>query len=217
MTGQYDDGEDLKRAAESLQPSGACPGEERILAFYRGALDDDGADAVREHLVTCAACLDAARHAREFLAALREGESRTAAPPPRPAAGLRSRRTATWAAAAAITACAALGLYALLPERRPATGPELVWRGDDGNAELAAAMEHYRAGRFEAAEVALESYILSHPAHERARLYLAVSRMRVGRTADARRELARLAEGDDESVRAEAKRWLAELERDGAR
>lgn len=217
MTAQHDDGDDLKRAAASLPPAGACPGEGRLLAFYRGALDDDAADAVREHLATCPACLELARDAREFAVALRGDETRPAAPPPRPATGLRSRRTAFWAAAAAITVCAALGLYVLLPdEHRPATGADLVWRGDDGNGELAAAMEHYRAGRFDAAEVALESYVLAHPADDRAQLYLAVSRMRVGRTADARRELVRLAEQGDESVRAEAKRWLAELDRGGA-
>ncbi len=216
MTAQHDDGDDLKRAAASLPPAGACPGEGRLLAFYRGALEEAEADGIREHLATCPVCLELARDAREFVVALRGDETRPAPPPARPAARPRSRRTAAWALAAAITACAALGLYALLPERRAAAGADLVWRGDDGSGELAVAMEHYRAGRFDAAEVALESYVLAHPADDRARLYLAVSRMRVGRTADARRELVRLAGQGDESVRAEAKRWLAELDRGGA-
>jgi FimV-like protein len=77
-------------------------------------------------------------------------------------------------------------------------------------------MEHFRAGRFEAAEAALETYVLAHPADDRARLDLAVTRMRVGRTADARRELAQLAEQGDDAVRTEARRWLAELDRGGA-
>ena len=210
------DDDSLRRAAAELPVAGPCPGEPRLLAFYRGELDEDRADAIREHLATCPACLELARDAREFVAALRGAEPTPAAPPRRLAAAPRSRRAALWAAAAAVTALAALGLYSLRPERQPPRPADLVWRGDDGSAAHDAAMEHFRAGRFEAAEAALETYVLAHPADDRARLDLAVARIRVGRTAAARRELSRLVEQGDESIRAEARHWLAELDRGGA-
>jgi len=208
------DDDSLRRAAAELPAAGPCPGEPRLLEFYREGLDEDQADAVREHLATCPACLELARDAREFLAAVRGADP--APPPRRLAAAPRSRRTVLWAAAAAVTALAALGLYSLRPERQPPRPAELVWRGDDGSAAHDAAMEHFRAGRFEAAEAALETYVLAHPADDRARLDLAVARIRVGRTADARRELSRLVEQGDESIRAEARHRLVELDRGGA-
>jgi tetratricopeptide (TPR) repeat protein len=209
------DDDSLRRAVAGLPAAGPCPGEARLLAFYRGELEEDRADAIREHLATCPACLELARDAREFLAALRGAEPAPAVPPGRVTAVPRSRRTALWIAAAAVAALAALGLYAIRTER-PARPAEVVWRGDDGSAAYEAAMEHFRAGRFEAAEAALETYVLAHPADDRARLDLAVTRIRVGRTADARRELAQLAEQGEDAVRAEARRWLAELDRGGA-
>ena len=210
------DDDSLRRAAAELPVAGPCPGESRLLAFYRGEFDEDPADAIREHLATCPACLELARDAREFVAALRGADPAPALPPRRPAAAPRPRRAALWAAAAAATVLAALGLYAFRTERQSPRPAELVWRGDDGSAAYDAAMEHFRAGRFEAAEAALETYVLAHPADDRARLDLAVARMRVGRTADARRELVRLAEQGDDAVRAEARKWLAELDRGGA-
>ena len=208
------DDDSLRRAAAELPAGGPCLGEPRLLAFYREELDEDQADAVREHLATCPACLELARDAREFLAALRGADP--ALPARRLAAAPRSRRTVLWAAAAAVSVLAVLGLYAFRTERQPPRPAEVVWRGDDGSAAYDAAMEHFRAGRFEAAEAALETYVLAHPADDRARLDLAVTRIRVGRTADARRELAQLAEQGDDAVRAEARRWLAELDRGGA-
>jgi hypothetical protein len=171
---------------------------------------------MREHLATCPACLELARDAREFLAALCGAEPAPAVPPGRSDAPPRSRRAALWAAAAATAALAALGLYAWRTERQPTRPAELVWRGDAGSAAYDAAMEHFRAGQFETAETALEAYVLAHPADDRARLDLAVCRLRVGRTADARRELAELAEQGDEAIRAEARHWLSELDRGGA-
>ena len=214
MTARDDDS--LRRAAAQLPAAGPCPGETSLLAFYRGELDEGQADTIREHLATCPACLELARDAREFLAALRGAEPAPALPPGRATAAPRSRRTALWAAAAAVTALAALGLYAVRTERPTRRPAEVVWRGDDGSAAYDAAMEHFRAGRFEAAEAALETYVLAHPADDRARLDLAVTRIRVGRTADAHRELAQLAEQGDDAVRAETRRWLAELDRGGA-
>jgi tetratricopeptide (TPR) repeat protein len=205
---ERDDG-GLRRAAAELPVAGPCPGEVTLLAFYRGELEDSEAEALREHLARCRDCLALARDARSFLAALRAPElSRTV---PRP----RRRRLAPWAAAAAAVALAALGV-AVFREHRPAQRPaDLVWRGDDDAAAYAAAMEHFRAGRFEAAESALESWVLAHPADDRARLDLAVARIRVGRRADARRELVELAERGDDAIRTEARRWLAELDRGG--
>jgi hypothetical protein len=210
------DDDSLRHAAAGLPAAGPCPGEARLLAFYRGEFDEDQADAIREHLATCPACLELARDAREFLVALRGAEPAPTVPSRRATAAPRSRRAALWAAAAAVTALAALGLYALRTESPPPRQAEVVWRGDDGSAAYDAAMEHFRAGRFEAAEAALETYVLAHPADDRARLDLAVTRIRVGRTADARRELAQLAEQGDDAVRTEARRWLAELDRGGA-
>lgn len=214
MNARNDDS--LRRAAAELPVAGPCPGESCLLAFYQGELDEGPADAIREHLATCPACLELARDAREFVAALRGADPAPALPPRHAAAAPRSRRTALWAAVAAGTVLAAVGLYALRTDPRPPRPAELVWRGDDGSAAYDAAMEHFRAGRFEAAEAALETYVLAHPADDRARLDLAVTRMRVGRTADARRELVRLAEQGDDAVRAEAGKWLAELDRGGA-
>ena len=124
------DDDSLRRAAAELPVAGPCPGEPRLLAFYREELDEDQADAVREHLATCPACLELARDAREFLAALRGADPAPALPPRRLAAAPRSRRTALWAAAAAATVLAALGLYAFRTERPPPrpAGPRLARR-----------------------------------------------------------------------------------------
>ncbi len=195
-----------------LPPAGPCLSEERLLAFYRGLLDEALVEGVREHLASCPACLELARDVREFLAAMRGRVRPREATPRRAPSGLVRRRTTLWALAAALAVVSGLAVYDYLVTRRPPPVADLVWRGESDSAEYDAAMEHFHAGRFEAAEVALESYVLAHPADDRARLDLAVSRLRVGRTADARRELTRLAEEGDETIRAEARRWLLELD-----
>ena len=209
------DDDSLRRAAAELPVGRPRPGESRLLAFYRGEFDEDPGRRDPRASRDLPRLPQLARDAREFAAALRGADPAPALPPRRPAAAPRPRRAALWAAAAA-TVLAALGLYAFRTERQSPRPAELVWRGDDGSAAYDAAMEHFRAGRFEAAEAALETYVLAHPADDRARLDLAVTRMRVGRTADARRELVRLAEQGDDAVRAEARKWLAELDRGGS-
>jgi len=219
----------LARAAAAMTPRGPCLDEERALAFHAGGLSELEAEAVREHLATCSACVGLAREALRFTEAMRFDTSA-------PAPVARMRRRVAWAAAAMLAAAALVGLFAVrqqatppalvaasaaarwrdlpiapapyVPRTTPATG-DIVWR-DAGRADpLDAAMERYLAGEYGAAEEALESYVVAHPADTRARLYLAVTRLYAGRNDDARRELERIAESQDETVRREAPWYLA--------
>ena len=64
----------LKAAAETKSSLAGvpCPEPDRISAFYSGLLNDTESDAMRDHLVGCPSCLQIAKDARQFFAAVRE-------------------------------------------------------------------------------------------------------------------------------------------------
>ena len=90
-----DDGIDrsILAGARRMAPRGPCIPEDRLVAFYEGRLGDLDADEVREHLVTCPSCLEAASDARRFVAEM--SDSRVLTPP-------RARRRILLAAAAVL-------------------------------------------------------------------------------------------------------------------
>jgi tetratricopeptide (TPR) repeat protein len=54
----------------------ACLNADQLVEFYRGELDESQIELIRDHLAECTDCLELARDARQFLAAM--GESVTA-------------------------------------------------------------------------------------------------------------------------------------------
>lgn len=203
---------DLEAAAAGAPRLGPCPGDDRLLAFYRGELDDAGEEVVRDHLASCADCVARARDARDFAVTV------GAAAGPAPAA--RWRRGAWLGLAAAIAGLAIVGLWSVRrgagtpPANQvaaiawndlvvapapyePAVAPggadsDVVYRDGAPGDPFAAAMARYGAGDFAAAETALESLVAARAGGEQARFYLAVTRLINGRAEDARRELISL-------------------------
>lgn len=186
-----------------------CPDEARWVDFARGALPATEAERLRDHLSRCPRCVEAARDARRFLAALGELEER-------PAASARRRRFARIAA----TVLVAAGLTLVLELRRDAPDPlsrwtsgtlaapdplpgsvddELVFRGDsDGPAtaaaELARGFELLAGGHPGAARSHLATAAAApDPAlAAEARWYLAIACLRAGDRAAAAAVLAPL-------------------------
>lgn len=203
-----------------LDPAGRCPDPAELVAFYEGRFEESAADAIREHIVLCRTCLDNARDARTFVAAL-------AADPAEP----KGRSHLRWlAAAAALVGMSLVGLYVVrgrtarvamapfdvvvvaapyLPEDGTTAGPELVWRGAGDTPQFAAAMAPYVHGDYPAAQAALESYLLHQPDDDRARFYLAVTRLLRGAGDDARRDLEQLARITTDPLRGEVIWYLA--------
>lgn len=178
-----------------LAPADACPGAERLAAFYDGQLGGADEDAVRAHLALCPTCLELAREAREFLATLG------------PSAATTRRRRAWWGAAAAVAAGLSLvGIVGSLRDDRgltivaapytplaeSAASPSSSFRGPADPERFAAAMGPYARGDYAAAETALEAYVLRQPDDDRARFYLAVTRLVRGNAHDALRDLHQL-------------------------
>lgn len=196
---------------DALRASAAspCPGEETLLAFYRGGLSEAEGESVREHLAGCASCVGLARDARAFLAAWEAVPER--------ARGFGAR----WLAAAAVLFVAVLaGLWAArdraaapapgpvreahapgpanpwrdLPiaaaeYRPPAPEEELVFRsGDEAPppAAFAAAMSSYARGDYAAAEAELSRFLATHPGHAEAGFYRGVSLLMLGRPDEAK-------------------------------
>ncbi|KAB2963170.1 MAG: hypothetical protein F9K18_08925, partial [Thermoanaerobaculia bacterium] len=93
-----------------------CPDEARWVDLARGTLPAAQVERLRDHLSSCPRCVEAARDARRFLAALGELEER-------PAASARKRRIALIAA----TLLAAAGLALVLEQRRDAPDPLARW------------------------------------------------------------------------------------------
>lgn len=186
-----------------------CPDEARWVDLARGTLPAAQVERLRDHLSSCPRCVEAARDARRFLAALGELEER-------PAASARKRRIALIAA----TLLAAAGLALVLEQRRDAPDPlarwasgalaapnplpgsvddELVFRGDsDGPptaaAELARGFELLARGQPGAARSHLASAAAApDPAlAAEARWYLAIACLRAGDRAAAAAALASL-------------------------
>lgn len=205
-----------------------CPGEDALLAFYRGALAETENESLREHLATCAPCVELARDARAFL------EAWEGAPEESRASGVR------WLAAAAVVGAALLaGLWvarsrpeASRPEVPPtsASAPanpwrdlpvaaaeyrpvapedELLFRSEEGTRDdgFAAAMTPYGRGDYAGADVGLARFLATHPDHAAAAFYRGVSLLLLGKPAEARPLLASAATA--RRAPAEARWYLA--------
>lgn len=93
--------------------------------------------------------------------------------------------------------------------------PDVLWRGEDDAAPPAAdgfaqAMEPYRRDDFAKAEARLEHYAAREPKDHRARFYLGVSRLLLGRSREAIPLLRSVMDQDRGSLGKEA-RWYAAL------
>ena len=220
---------DLEAAAAGAPRRGPCPGDDRLLAFYQGDLDETGEEPVRDHIASCADCVARARDARDFAATV------GAAAGPAPAA---RRRRGTWLGlAAAVAGLAIVGVWSVrrgtgTPPANPAVaiawsdlavapapyqptalpgdvGGDVVYRAGASGDPFAAAMEHYGARDFAAAETALEALVAARAGGEQARFYLAVTRLINGRAEDARRELESLERSGAAANRDEVGWYLA--------
>jgi len=203
---------DLEAAAADTPRRGPCPGDDRLLALYRGDLDDAGEETIREHLASCAGCVARARDARDFAAAVGGGTAAAPAVPWRwsPWIGLAAavaglaivgawsvRRGAGTPPAGQVAALAWADLVVAPAPYHPATPPggqggDVVYRDGAAGDPFAAAMALYGAGDFPAAETALEALVAARAGGHEARFYLAVTRLINGRSEDARRELEAL-------------------------
>jgi len=226
--------EELQAAARSVSAAGRSPclAEERLLAFHAGSLPESEKDEIRDHLATCASCVETGRDARCFLEAM----GQRAAQPVRHtfwrrlaplAAGVTLVLGGTWLAAMwrpakepqrVAAAVPTAGTWADIAVPGAAYVPavtaddDLVWR-DDGKEEstpdeFARAMEPYRHDDFAAAERALASYLARHPGQARAHFYRGVSLLLLGRARESLAPLQRVADGDGR-LALEARWYLA--------
>ncbi len=179
----------------------ACSTEnhERLVEFARGGLEGAQADALLDHVQTCAAC------GEEFdlLAGLtslleRESPSRRASSRNACRAGLPRVLTARRAsAAAAVFLAGALGWWASfgigsrslrgLARIDPVPFIEGTLRGGETEREprFRRAMEDYSRGDYASAAVALAALLAEDPEDHKLRVYLGVSYLRLDRPAEA--------------------------------
>jgi len=176
----------------------ACSEEQRdrLVEFARGALSAHDADALIEHTQACSACSE------EFdvLAGVTRALDREAAA--RAAPGRGAARRWTWtprrlSAAAAVLLAGALGLWfaggpgprALSDLARidPVPFVEGALRGGAPEREprFRAAMEAYSSGDFAAAAPALAALLVEDADDHKLRIYLGISYLNLGRTAEA--------------------------------
>lgn len=224
--------EELLAAASARLAAGPeCPPSERFVELYAGRLAAAEAEALREHLVACPSCLEVARDARRFVAALAAPQA-AAGRVVRPGFGRWRGAAPRWlglAAALLVTAGVALLLARLgrapapiaLPLAKAAWAPsaaasdDLLYRDADGSdpeveASLRAAMVPYAADDFAAAERALARHLAAHPQDQRARFYRGVALLLLGRDAEAEATLARVIAMASPTLAGEA-RWYRAL------
>lgn len=211
---------DLLRAVARSRAAarGDCPDEERILAFYRGALDAAGEEAMREHLALCERCRTLAGEARSFLRAM--GEEPIGAPP-------SQRRFWLAAAAAVVVALLAGWVWWMSTARQPwreyartaaayplagAPDGDVVFRGADAGQVLSDDMAPYLAGDYAETERRLAERLRGSPDDLTAHFYRGVSLLLLRRPEEAIPPLAR-ATADGESVLGREARWYLALSR----
>jgi hypothetical protein len=231
--------DDLEAAARGLgAPGSPCPGAEEVLAFYRDAETDVHARTLAEHLARCPSCLEVSRDARLFLEAMREPVARRVVRLDRKVAaiaaglvlalgvcvvrwGLPPKPRDRTPSAASVTARTTptdpwRDLRIAKADYSPHEAePDVIWRGEDEGASpapdaFAQAMEPYRHDEFAKAEARLERYLAQAPRDHRARFYLAVSRLLLGRAREALPLLRTVMEKDQGPLGREA-RWYAAL------
>jgi tetratricopeptide (TPR) repeat protein len=197
---------DLKKAL--ARPSRTpCPGEEALVAFYRGGVSEADADAIRDHLAACASCVELARDARAFVEAMRGADGdvmpmsrakRWLALAAALAAGAilaisiaRSRPAPSLEAVLATPAAPALRSWKDLPitaaPYAPAPEDELLYRSDApaDASDFTEVMAPYVRGNYAAAEAALGRFLQAHPRDARASFYRGVTLLLLGRPEEA--------------------------------
>jgi hypothetical protein len=231
--------DDLGAAARGLgTPGSPCPESEKLLAFYMDAHPAAHAGTLAEHLARCPSCLEVSRDARLFLQAMREPVARRVVRFDRAvaaiAAGLvlvggvsvvrwgltpKPRREIPSAASATAPTNPTdpwRDLRIAKADYSPLeSAPDVIWRGEDEGASPAPdafvqAMEPYRHDEFAKAEARLERYLAQAPRDHRARFYLGVSRLLLGRTREALPLLRAVMEQGQGPLGREA-RWYAAL------
>jgi hypothetical protein len=206
-----------------IDPASACPTDAALGSFYAGELDAKEDEAIRDHLVDCAACRERAADAAAFAEAMK---------------GRRIRGVPVWAPAIAAVFAAAAILFlwrTTTPPRPPAPTDartrwqqlavdpapydpngehDIVWRGGqeapDANVSgsFAWAMVPYSAGDFAGAADRLGQRLRTDPGDERARFYLGVSLLLTGHPDQSVEPLRRVAEESD-LLSSEASWYLA--------
>lgn len=102
----------VNAAIQARQPSGACLGEEQVVAFYSGQLPETEMEAVRDHLAECPTCLALAQEARQFVHAMSEPAQAVAAASASALPWQRAHRHALFLMAASVII--AVGIVLLL-------------------------------------------------------------------------------------------------------
>jgi len=218
-------GDRLREACSaSAAPRGPCLSAERLIAFYGGEIEGPEAEALREHLAACPVCLELARDARTFLAAMGD-ETLIAAQKAAPTQRAWGRR---WAAAAALFLVAGLAAWGWWRHARAPAWQELtiakaeyplprvddqgiVWRGEEEETDaFAQAIDPYVRGDYAAAEQRLATYLRQHPKDPEADLYRGVSLLLLRRRGEAIAPLEETAGSGQEPVASEARWYLAQ-------
>lgn len=195
-----------------------CLDESLALRFYQDATTEQESEYVREHIVGCSECRELAQDAQAFAAAMRD--LRVTQPVD------TARRFGTrwlWVAAAVVIIAVCMTPYVgrrsslvITPapyEMAEDDNADVTWRsGGKSREAFDAGMRAYLAADYAAAELALEAQLVTYPEDDRARFYLAVTRLMRDRTADAIVDLTQLVEGSSEPLRSEA-RWYRALAR----
>lgn len=219
----------LRAAAQriSRDAAGHCPDEGIWVELAAGRLEEEAAEALREHLAACPACVETARDARRFLAAL----SATSPVKARPSGARRVRLSMAAISRLAAVLVLATGAVLLMVARRshpapvaidkaayrpqPAGGEELLYRDAEGTdpeveASFAAAMAPYERDDFAGAERELSRHLGAHPLDQRARFYRGVALLLLGRARAAEPELGRVVALASPALSGEA-RWYHAL------
>lgn len=220
----------LRAAAQRVarDAAGRCPDAGIWVELAAGRLDEETAEALREHLAACPDCVEVARDAQRFLSALRDPVPAAAAPPP---GGRRARFAppAIWRLAAVLVLAtgAVLAVVARRPHPapvdvvkaaytpQPTGGEELLYRDAEAadpavETSFAAAMTAYQRDDFAGAARDLVRHLAAHPQDQRARFYRGVSLLLLGQARAAEPELGRVAALASPRLAGEA-RWYHAL------
>jgi hypothetical protein len=205
-----------------IDPVSACPTDTALGSFYAGELEAHEDEAIRDHLVGCAACRERAADAAAFAEAMRDDARLVTR-------GRRIGGVPVWAAAMAAVFAAAviLVLWRTVTLPRPpvsqvsdartrwdrlAVDPApydpngehgIVWRGGeqapdaDASGSFAWAMAPYDARDFAGAADRLGQRLRTDPGDERARFYLGVSLLLTGHPDQSVDPLRRVVEESD--------------------
>jgi hypothetical protein len=231
-----DTGDTLSAAAREMDaPREACPGPERLAAFYAGEIGEAGSEAVRDHLAACGACVAESGEARRFVDVLRGARPVARTAPTGAWFGAPRQR---WVGLAATLALVVVAAWLVLArgERQPSQdaarwrdlvvaraaytppgspGVEGTWRGPDETAAsqskgtLVDAMKPYAADDFGEAERRLREIGPSDPARAEARFYLGVTLLLLDRAPDATAPLEEASSSPDRGFGDEARFYLA--------